>query len=401
MNINQKASGRYKVWVANGDGSIAEERPFKPNLILDGGLDFAATNYWITCWRYAAIGTGSTPTADDSGLITATQSGTNVIASGSIFTVSDVGKLFVFDTGEESYITSYISVTEIEVADSRTVGSGTPFAMWRVNQTKLSNYSDHVTSQAFLGVTKYNGTVTENNDSKYIMKRTWAFSPAPAATTYNEIGFHKDDVSDPDIFSRVVIDGGIPVVKGQQVYITYEFTIQVDGLARNSVSLSIDGWPVSPSVNTNATVGLVGGTFNYVDVNGDTQNLDGGDPLLEPYLFSSSVFRLGFSSQTAFPSFRQGNLTGITLVSDLKYVGTYTPGSFILEKFLESNHDGLNGFNTFESTTIRTMVNYTTQSSANYYGWMAVFDQNQTYKLHDSMKIALKWTWGRTLAPNP
>ena len=115
-------------------------RNFEPNLLLNSGLNYICSNgtgpkYWAV---ESALGTGTTPTVYDSEATTASASGTACTASSSFFTEGMVGMLIRWDSGEEAYIASRTSDTEV-VLDRSVTATGA-FAVWAVNQTGLASH---------------------------------------------------------------------------------------------------------------------------------------------------------------------------------------------------------------------------------------------------------------------
>lgn len=71
QNVGQSAKGRYKYEVRDKAGLIYDSGEWKPNLILDCGLDKLADMAWANTFQWAVVGTNSTPTVDkyeDTGL---------------------------------------------------------------------------------------------------------------------------------------------------------------------------------------------------------------------------------------------------------------------------------------------------------------------------------------------
>ena len=90
-------------------------------------------------WRHVlAVGDGAVEVKDDSGAVTASQSGATVTASGSFFAAGDIGDLIVWDSGETARVTGYTDATHVTVAASQTVASA-EFAIWRVQRYALGN----------------------------------------------------------------------------------------------------------------------------------------------------------------------------------------------------------------------------------------------------------------------
>src|SRR5574337_1049881 len=107
---------------------VVREYPVQKNLILNQGMDALATQLFADCMNYCSAGTGVTPTNDDSGTTTATQSGTSVTLAGGSFTFTntgtDAGNGIKPDTGEEAMVVSVSSPTSVTVDRSASVSAG-------------------------------------------------------------------------------------------------------------------------------------------------------------------------------------------------------------------------------------------------------------------------------------
>ena len=64
QNVGQSAKGRYKYEVRDNSGVVYDSGDWKPNLILDCGLDKLADMAWAQTFQWAVVGTNTTPTVD-------------------------------------------------------------------------------------------------------------------------------------------------------------------------------------------------------------------------------------------------------------------------------------------------------------------------------------------------
>ena len=382
----QKVYGKYQVKVFDSKNRLVKEYPVKPNLVLDYGLDEIASNLWADCWRYCAVGTGTTPTSDDSGLITATQSGTTVTAGSSFFSALDVGKLLVFDTGERAYILSHTSGTQVEVSVSRTVGSSTLFTMWRVDQTQHTSYVQHSTT---INVgSAFNRTDVLDSGATLRMKRTWKFPSEAVGITYHEVGFHRVDESNPFLFSRVVSDEGFSVSEDQFLVITYELTVNVGSVDRVSENLSINGWPIAPTVDTDAETGFCTIPLTAIDSNGDSIAHAGGSLINTIAETSNSNSTFDLNTNNTFPPF--GTNPTISQSNFALALEPYVSGSFERNKTWRM-------FGVPTGNQYRQLVHTTVAGGNSDVGWMALFDSFQTMEQTHSLNITLRWAWDRVL----
>jgi hypothetical protein len=176
-------------------GKILKESPWQHNLVLDIGLNGLARDASLTLQcgpasihRYCQVGSGTNPVKEASGAVTATQAGTTVTASGSFFTAGMVGSILKYGTGTagaEYYITAFTSATVVEVDTSATVGTGTVFTIWNVQQTALqTKLFESATYQTTAGDCS---TTQTNNVGTH--QRTYTFPVQGAPYTVNEIGY--------------------------------------------------------------------------------------------------------------------------------------------------------------------------------------------------------------------
>lgn len=169
---------RYKVQVIDKE-RVIHERDWAPNLILDQGMNNFATVIGCDLFTYCAVGTGNTPTFDDSVAVTATTSGTTCTASAPFFSAGDVGKLLRFDTGEKAKITAFTSTTVVTLASTLSVGAATLFTLHRVEQTGLA--SELMRTNTYL--TTAGACFGSRTGSTITSQRTYNFSAFSIAAT--------------------------------------------------------------------------------------------------------------------------------------------------------------------------------------------------------------------------
>jgi hypothetical protein len=213
------------------------------NLILDQGLNNVMTSYaWCQGFQACAVGTGTTPTYVDSGVITATASATTVTSSAGFFTSGMTGYLIKFDSGEERYIT-FVDTTHATLSSALTVGSPTQFTVWAVNQTGLDTETKR--SNTYLAGAGNCGTAWTASTSAQM--RTFDFSVEVANINYTELGWSNTTSSGANLFSRTLISGGtVSVLIGQGLRVVYTLTITVSS-STSAGEYDITDWPVAPS----------------------------------------------------------------------------------------------------------------------------------------------------------
>ena len=219
-------SGRYRARVREG-GRIVADYGWKKNLILDQGLDKFATVRFADCFLFAAAGTDNTPVQDSPAAL-ATWSATTLTASAATWASTDVGKMVVFATGQQAYITGFTDSTHVTVDRANTIPVGTAFVMYRVNQTGL--VAEIARTNLYSQNDGDNSTTTSGPLVQ--LQRTFIF-PVESGTgnTYYEIGFSDLAAAGANLFSRVVLNPGITVLgpsnsnAGQQLEVTYQLRL--------------------------------------------------------------------------------------------------------------------------------------------------------------------------------
>lgn len=201
---------------------------WKPNLILDVGLNRLCVDPYHGWFQEATLGTGTTPTVYDPGAITATASGTACAASSSFFTAGMAGMLIHWDSGEEAYIQTYNSGTSVTLATSTTASGA--FAVHAVNRTGPASAS----------VTKMN----TNNPTFTLASgvntqaKTWVFGLETTNKVYTEGAIRR--TSSGPYWSVFLISGGSVTVEiGQQARMSYSISTSV-------TTTAVPGtWPMS------------------------------------------------------------------------------------------------------------------------------------------------------------
>lgn len=392
MHSGNKLSGRFRIQVINSDGTVAHERPWQNNLILDQGLDQCCngTASLASAFTACAVGTGTTPTYTDSGAITVNITAGTATASASFFTVGMVGMLLVADTGEEQYITGFTSDTIVSVSGSESV-SAQLFTVWAVNQTGLSSEvkrtTSYLTGAGNCGTTNTVGTGTR------VLKRTFDFSTEVSPQNYEELGWSYTATPGSNLFSRVLIAGGtVTVLTSQQLRVVYELTIVVSPITSTPQTPTITGWPVAPAASTDGdyianaqNFGSDQGGISAVGTAGNS-GMGGRNQSLEPW----GPFQMRLADGSVLPAFNAGYSPGTTTTQSSSSLAAYTPGNFYRDatsQWIASNGN-------------RTDIRGITVVDADLYVFTFVFDEAQTKDNSHLLEITWRRTLGRTIT-NP
>ena len=326
---------------------------FAPNLLLNSGLNFICTNgteprYWA---YKSALGTGTTPTVYDSEAITASASGTACTASSAFFTEGMVGMLLRWDGGEEAYIASRTSDTEV-VLDRSVTASGT-FAVWAVNQTGLAS---HVRTSDY-----GSPSVVSRSGGVSTFRVMWDHDLETVNRVYTEGGIII--LGETAYLSRFLIAGGsVTVLIGQQARVTYEYDLTVTTTAVPG-TWAVDGWPVAGVDDTDGQYKVL--TQDAVD--GMIEEM--GRPTLIPgYSYSLS---LRLCTATTLPAYTDDTTWPVL-------VGSVGEAQLVNEAYVSNTfyRDATAYFNgtTGNSTNIRTVSLY----SGSWQCWAFLFDHAQT-----------------------
>lgn len=363
----------------NADGSLASSRAKKRNLILDQGLDNAASVLWANLFAYAAVGTGTTPVKRDSGTIQFTRSGSTVTADAGFFEAGDVGRLLKFDSGEEMYVTAYTDPQNVTVGTSGALGASEG-TIWYVNQTGLTAES------------KRSGTYGSNSGDNgtsyaagaYTLKRTFVFSAEGSPVVYNEIGWSHSGTGGANLFGRDIISGGIALATGQQLKVVVELEITIGPSGPVAYSNVITGWTQDGDCGVESIP--AGSSFmSQVQSSGaTTQN--------GPFEPSSSgdhklIFLCTMSDAIVAKTQSALGMTG-SLGSKQMAGDSYVTGTFT------RTFRGTFGIAEGNSAAIRSLV---VTSFSQHRNFRVLLDAAETKDSDHTLLLVYRLTWGRTL----
>lgn len=377
---------KYNISVLRAETGEIEEICDGHNLILDVGLDMWGTGRSASMTYYCAVGTGTTPVERDSSTTTASRSGTTVTASAGFFEANDVGRLIKFDSGEEDYITTFTSTTEVETLGSGTIAAS-EFTIYYVDQTQLDAQS-----------TRQNSFRTETGDNESTIsagiinhKRTHLFSAVGAAITYNEIGWSQNSTG--NLFNRAIISGGVSLAIGDQLIVTSNLELT------QSPQTSIAQANVGTGFDTSGTIQIEGKGCSAVNTSGGFSTeayqgaMDDGGQVLEPSTGNGFTVRhiAVTESNPAFNTY--GTPLGFSAanVEKVNYSeGSYVNGNYYRDKSVtfstsQGNYSAIAciilGIQSFQTESV-VRVRLT-----------STFEKLNT----ETLNIVFRMSWGRTL----
>ena len=370
------AAVHYKTAAINPDGSVAWERGFKKNLILDNGLNMVATTAWVGCFANCAVGTGTNPTKRDSGAITFSRAGTTITASAGFFSAGDVGRLLKWDTGEEVYITGFTSTTVVSSTTSGTIASAEG-TVWYVNdtalQTETARTANYSTDAGDNQSTYSNPTLTH--------KRTFLFPAVGAGVTYNEIGWSNSASAGANLFGRDIIPGGDTLLTGQQYKVVVTLLITLSPVTSTAVA-DVGNNGFNTAGNTNHE--YIASAYGTIASNGT-----GSQGELDPSVATTYNFNQGAFTLLSAPSYTSQNVSDFgraTLAN-----AAYTNGNF----FRDSSATIAVG--TGNSTTLSSITFGQGLGGAVSRAFSVAFTANQTKDNLHTITVTLRKSWGRVL----
>lgn len=275
---HQGVQGRIRCQVVDGKtGRIKRDYGWQKNLILNQGMDRVAVNVWQDCWQYCVAGTGTTDTQIDSGVTTASQTGTTVTLSGGSFvftnTATDAGRYIKWDTSEEARIVSVTSPTQAEVHVSQSV-SAAEFTFLLTNQTGMTSESKR-TSTCLTGAGNTDVDRTNVATGIIVVRRTFDFTAEAGSVTYNEVGFSWSNTVAANLFSRIKLTSPVPLVTDDVFRVVYELNFLLTPYAPTATNVTFAGdWGVQAGTLMKGNDGLNGLNASGSTLGGLTRNQD-------------------------------------------------------------------------------------------------------------------------------
>ena len=416
--IHHILEGYYRVSVVDGlTGETVWEMPEeKKNLILNQGLDAVYSNNYAELLKYAVAGTGTRLNYIDPVGSMLSQTGTTVTLQptgsggglnhltqsfGNYTTALQVGDVIQYTTGSGG--TTLVNVTAVSdltatVDTSLTISPSQSFTIWKTSQTLLQNESRRagtgITGTSYLVGTGNCGSSSATGQIN--LYRTYDFVTESVLRTYGEIGVSwSATTSSANIFSRIALPSTVNVDVGQRLRVFYKLNLTLGpSSGSNRPNVTISGWPVSPSTNTNGTESIQNLLISYVDINGNST----GQAALDPNSSGADCQAWVSTSSASLAAWGTGvDRSGVspTAATANTTKNAYTNGSYTCDKVATISAAS------FTATTLRSMglgyaqVTAPYTSGTNAYAF--VFDQNQTKTNTQTLTLSWRWTWGRTL----
>ncbi len=381
---------RFKLFVLDAATKrVVREDPWRPNLILDQGMNRFATSTLAAQWGAAcAVGTGSTPTVRDStGTAQITIAGTACTSDAPFFEAGDAGRLLLMDSGQQAYIQTFNTNQSVTLATAPGDTGPGDGAIWYVNQTGLTSESKRTST--YLTGAGNTGSSDSTNTRTY--KWTYDFSAEVAPQNYTELGWSNSGSAGNNLNSRALISGGsVAVGIGQQLRIIYEIEWTDTANTSAAVTTTVTGWPVAPSVNQdgdmifNNPFGGSNSVWSTLSTTGSS-SINGG---LEPMSPAAPSLNLGTGS--TLPTFGNDYVPG-TEQQLVTANDAYVSGSF---RFTRTGTLALSSGN---RTDWRGLC---LRSGSGTRAMTLIWDQNQTKANTHTLSLTWGFSWSRVLT-NP
>lgn len=393
--LHQSAKGRVRWAVVDGaTGQVVREASdWNRNLILNQGMDLVASRTWVNNMQYCVVGTGVTPTSDQSGITTVAQSGTALTLTGGSFTLSsptDVGKVIKWATGETAQISAVTSGTTAVATNSASVADA-QFTLYRTNQvglaTEVRRTANYLTSAGACGTTLVDPTLRH--------RRTFDFPLEVGTVNYTEVGFSYTNTPGNNLFSRILFDSPVQVNAGQQLRIVYELHVTCGPTSAVSKTAIISGWPVAPALGTTGQEILQNIAMSSVNSSGNESSSGVTGGINEPSVGNGYPFYAWLSSDArALSAWTTNNGRTVDAAHALS-IAAYIAGSYQSDKSAtfavgEANQNNFRAMGYGQHIPGNGII-----GSGNGAGYVFLFDEAQTKTNTYTLTLTWRFTWSR------
>lgn len=199
------------------------------NLINNNGLAMLAS-YWVAeCTENVYLESGGRVNARYSGSTNISQSGTSITSDAAFFLSNqddaNYNRLIVWDSGQQTFITGYNDVDDVDAGTSQSVSAG-PATIYYVEELRMDGFVKASTTYDTNPGSNENSWAVASNVLTITNKRTVEFPVESTAVTYKGVGWTPIAGNDQDVFGRKVVD--IPVAGGTQPIVEVTITRKID-----------------------------------------------------------------------------------------------------------------------------------------------------------------------------
>ena len=429
--LGQTLQGFYKVAVVGDDNKVVwEQEKWGKNLIVNSGMDSIAAIPYASVFYYGDAGTGVRPNYVSSLGTMATADGAgNVylfIPTGSTFgdlqyftqsiegytQTTQPGDVIQFTDGTNALILT-VSSGSLTVNSPITINPSQSFTIWKTSQSDLQDHQKYAGATGVTDSTVVNGwpqTGTSSSLNNVVHARTFDFPKEVSLTQYTEVGT-RYNLGAGSLFSRIVLPNSVSVDVNQRLRLSYQ--LQVTWQPTQSIyrpNISVTGWPVYPSTNTNGSESIQNFDTNinpaspnpffvsYVLSSGISSGGNGViEPVSTPSMFIStntqSLQPFGLSFDRTVNSSATVNLTNATTLLP------YTSLNFYNDRMAtfavgEANYSNIAcmGFGYIQS--VNGKYPYQGSNTGNpYQAFTFIFEQPQVKNGTQTLTISWRCTW--------
>lgn len=420
--FNMAMAGYYRLQVVNAKtGEVVEERPWKKNLILNGGMNQVAIQRVADMNYYGIAGTGTRANYFTSSTSTITQSGATVYLyerTGYIpdFTSSytgypnlvELGDVLKYANGSQSMVTAIIDGFNLTVSPTYSIdlANSQSFTLWKTSQHDLQT-EQHRSVDYLVGSSSILGWNCGNqiSCSTITNRRTYNFAEETVGHTYTEVGVTWTNTATPtSSFARALVDPPLTIASGFQLRMTHDLKTTYTPYNHRYVSASISGWP-STLMATESILNFPA-YASYVNTGGGTEGYAYNEPspTWNPdHGANGGGFNAFIGTDGSAPvNFTQSNASrgGANYLDDLGYsYPTYVANSFVRYKgvyFSITNAVNASlqciGFGLFSGGGFGSPV-YPWQGGRPAH--VMVLDSAQEKTSLQKMYLMWKWSWAR------
>lgn len=303
-------SGRFKVQLVDGMGNVVEERPWRKNLITNGGMNGLATAYaFVSAGNYVVAGSGSRFNSLTSSVSTITQSGNIVHLYERLGEIGDftssrstypnlvqLGDVLQYANLSESMVTSVIDGFTLQVSPTYSIdlANSQSFTLWKTSQPNLEKEIKISTSYLVGSGSSYGGwnVGTQRTGNVLVHRRTYNFNEEIRNYTYEEVGLTWTTTrTGTASFSRGQIIPPLTVPIGFRLRIIYDMRAAYEPYQERYITASILGW--TPPIYATESIQDFPSSANYLDTNGNA----GGYAACEPASGVGNFGEWGFVSE--------------------------------------------------------------------------------------------------------
>lgn len=184
-------------------------------------------------------------------------------------------------------------------------------------ETEIKRTNTYLTGAGNCGTTIAGRVVT--------LRRTFDFPAESGSVNYRELGFSNSGATAANLWSRVIISGGVvSLTAGQNLRVVYDLEVTFSPSSQQTGAITISGWPVPPATTTNATWDLQEVPIASVSTAGVVSMVSG----IEPY--SGTVTCTSYTGAITLSSFGSASSGGSAISNSHASASwdTYSSGSF-------------------------------------------------------------------------